>query len=247
MIDLICKPFEFEEARVQKSYDSLQQTIRARTQLDLEFLERFIHFSSECVCSTQFLCAKTANVTNKDNMRISYLTFCAEYLGLSESTVKKLYLTYERFIIQTDVGLNGKKTFSWLVSDFSEMSLSKIFELLPISIEQLNRDFGNGTLSPYMTVKQLREYVHTFSAHSKETLKVLETARQETEQLEKENLRTYYVISNYITYFKEVGVRVAKEFRTQVIDSLQDIQRILCDEFKLKTPENGATLDNTSK
>ena len=243
MNDLYCKDFEFREERTQKAYDSLKQTILKRSRLDLEFLQSFMQFSSKAFCSTQFICVRSSGVYAKDDTRIGAINFCADYLGLSESTIRKLYLTYERFIIEetfADVGASTKKTFSWLVPEFNAMSLTKIFELLSISYNQLNKDFEKGTISPNMTVKQLRDYVKAFKDGNALAEKVLEEHADKDEELEEQPTdysqcrKTYDKIISYIDFFKSTEETDPVQLKKLFVTDLHSIKNALIKEFGLE-------------
>ena len=87
MNDLYCKDFEFLDKDNQTAYDTLKQSILKRSRLDLEFLQSFIEFS-RTFGTTQYECIKYSHVIDKDNKTINYITFCAEYLGLSEDKIQ---------------------------------------------------------------------------------------------------------------------------------------------------------------
>jgi len=243
MNDLYCKGFEFLFTDSQKAYDNLKQTILKRSRLDLEFLQRFIQFSSKAFCSTQFICVRTSGVYSKDNTRIGAVEFCADYLGLSERTVQKLYQTYERFIIEktsADVGASTEKTFSWLVPEFNDMTLTKIFELLSISYNQLNKDFEKGTISKNMTVKQLRDYVKTFKDGNALAEAVLEEHADKDENPQEQTTdfsqcrKTYDKIIAYIDFFKETKETDPVQLKMLFVTDLHSIKNALVKEFGLE-------------
>ena len=241
MNDLYCKDFEFLNKENQIAYDNLKQTILKRSRLDLEFLQSFMQFSSNAFCSTQFICVRSSGVYAKDDTRIGAIDFCAVYLGLSESTVKKLYLTYERFIIDKfDVELSNEKTFSWLVPEFNDMSLTKIFELLSISYNQLNKDFEKGTISPNMTVKQLRDYVKAFKDGNALAKKILEKRADKDEELEEQSTnyskfrKTYDKIISYIDFFKSTEETDPVQLKKLFVTDLHSIKNALIKEFGLE-------------
>lgn len=233
MNDLYCKDFEFLNKDNQKAYDNLKQTILKRSRLDLEFLQRFIQFSRDCLGSVQFECAKYGWVYAKDNSSLNFTDFCSLYLGLSASTISKLYTTYERFVIESfDVEKSTKKTFSWLVPEFNDMSLTKIFELLSISYNQLNKDFEKGTISPNMTVKQLRDYVKAFKDGNALAEKVLE------EHADKDDYsqcrKTYDKIIAYIDFFKSTQENDPAQLKKLFLTDLHSIKNALIKEFGLE-------------
>lgn len=233
MNDLYCKDFEFLNKDNQKAYDNLKQTILKRSRLDLEFLQRFIQFSRDCLGSVQFECAKYGWVYAKDNSSLNFTDFCSLYLGLSASTISKLYTTYERFVIESfDVEKSTKKTFSWLVPEFNDMSLTKIFELLSISYNQLNKDFEKGTISPNMTVKQLRDYVKAFKDGNALAEKVLE------EHADKDDYsqcrKTYDKIISYIDFFKSTQENDPAQLKKLFLTDLHSIKNALIKEFGLE-------------
>ena len=244
MNDLYCKDFKFARAESQKAYDALCQTVYRRSRLDLEFLQKFIEFSSEALGTCQYLFAKTSWLSSKDGQTINYISFCAEYLGLSERTIQKLYQTYERFIICAVDGASGLKSFSWAIPLFCDMTLTKIFELLPVSLEQLRKDYEANNVSANMTQKQLREYVKSFSAGNSGANKVLEAVENSMEaDLEREQeenthkLKTYNKILEYINFFKNYEVNDVSQFKKLVVVDLQAIKRCLVKEFSLEIEE----------
>lgn len=242
MNDLYFKDFEFKYERTQEAYDNLKQTILKRSRLDLEFLEQFIQFSSKAFCSDQFIRVRTSGVYSKDNTCIGAIEFFADYLGLSESTIKKLYLTYERFIIvKFDVELSPEKTFSWLVPEFNDMTLTKIFELLSISYNQLNKDFEKGTISKNMTVKQLRDYVKTFKDGNALAEAVLEEHADKDENPQEQTTdysqcrKTYDKIMECIAKIESLDFKESSpvQLKKIVLSSLRSIETELIDEFSL--------------
>ncbi len=244
MNDLYCKDFEFRDERGQKAYDNLKQTILKRSRLDLEFLQRFIQFSSNAFCSTQFVCVRSSGVYAKDDTRIGAIEFYANYLGLSERTIQKLYLTYERFIIEesfADVGASTEKTFSWILPEFRDMTLSKLFELLSISIDDLSNAFDRNDINPNMTVKQLREWVKAFKS-TKNSNKLEEAIDKDDEEQQAptpdfaERHETYDAIVAYINLFNGMDFAEAKpdELKDIVVANLHCVKNLLVKEFGLK-------------
>ena len=236
MNDLYCKDFYFSNEEKQTAYDNLKQTILKRSRLDFEFLQSFIEFS-KTFGSTQFECAKYFIVVDKDNKTINYITFCAEYLGLSERTIQKLYQTYERFVIYADVGGDGEKSFSWAIPLFNNMTLSKVFELLPCSLEQLRIAYEKDILSAHMTVKQLREYVKSLKNGFGQAQKVLEQIEEEQAQDKQEDtsnkLDTYNKIQSIIQIFENPINLTKDKVIDRILMYLHSISDCLVDEFNL--------------
>lgn len=241
MNDLYCKDFYFVNEEKQTAYDNLKQTILKRSRLDLEFLQSFIEFS-RTFGTTQFECIKYSYVIDKDNKTINYITFCAEYLGLSETTIKRLYLTYERFIIECVDAPNSQKSFSWVLPLFNDMTLSKIFELLPCSLEQLRNAYDKEILSANMTQKQLREYVKSLKNGFGQAQKVLEQIEEEQEQdkqeAEEPKLKTYYKILDYIDFFKNTEESDAKQLKKLFVVDLHSLKNSLIKEFGLNVDKD---------
>ena len=236
MNDLYCKDFEFLNKDNQSAYDNLKQSILKRSRLDLEFLQSFIEFS-KTFGTTQYECIKYSHVIDKDNKTINYITFCAEYLGLSETTIKRLYLTYERFIVECDVAPNEQNSFSWALPLFNDMTLSKIFELLPCSLEQLRTAYDKDILSANMTVKQLREYVKSLKNGFGQAQKVLEQIEEEQEQDKQEDtsnkLDTYKKIQLIIQIFESPIDLTKDNLIKRILMYLHSISDCLVDEFNL--------------
>lgn len=237
MNDLYCKDFEFLLAGDQQAYDDLKQSILKRSRLDLEFLQAFISFSDK-VGITVYSRAKLVNVVSKDYKSINYITFCAEYLGLSESTIKKLYLTYERFVTEVVDYQTGEKSFSWALPLFSDMPLTKIFELLPCSLEQLRNAYDKDIISANMTQKQLREYVKSLKNGYGQANKVLEQIEKEQEEHDKQEaeepkLKTYNKILDYIDFFKNTEETDPKQLKKLFVVDLHSIKNCLIKEFGL--------------
>lgn len=236
MNDLYCKNFEFLNKDNQTAYDTLKQIILKRSRLDLEFLQNFIEFS-KTFGTTQYECIKYSNVIDKDNKTINYITFCAEYLGLSETTIKRLYLTYERFIIECVDAPNSQKSFSWVLPLFNDMTLSKVFELLPCSLEQLRNAYDKEILSANMTQKQLRDYVKFLKNGLDQAQKVLEQIEEAQEQDKQEDtsnkLDTYNKIQSIIQIFEEPIDLTKDKVIDRILMYLHSISDCLVDEFNL--------------
>ena len=233
MNDLYCKDFEFLNADNQKAYENLKQTILKRSRLDLEFLQRFIEFSSECLGTVQYSCAKYAFIYDKNNSTMNFTDFCSSYLGLSSSTISKLYTTYERFIIENFAGEKcTKKTLSWILPEMRDMTLTKIFELLPISVDQLSRDFDKGVLSSNMTKMQLRAYVKDFKDGNADSAQVLEEYAEKDD--EQQCRKTYDKIIAYIDFFKTTEESDPKQLKKLFVADLHSIKNALIKEFDLK-------------
>jgi len=238
MNDLYCKDFEFLNDGNQKAFNRLKETIQKRAKLDLEFLEKFIAFSSECLGTTQFACAKGAYLYKKDTTEINYLSFCAEYLGLSESTVKKLYLVYERFVLVVDYP-KGKKSCSFILPEFNDIPLSKIFELLSVSINDLQTAFDAGKLNVNMTQKQLRDWVKLHNNGTESTIDVKESINDELVEDDDDNqdtlkLKTYNKILDYIEFFKTTEESDATRLKKLFVTDLHSIKNALKKEFNLE-------------
>ena len=243
MNDLYCKDFEFLNKDNQQAYENLKQVVLKRSRLDLEFLQKFIEFSSTSLGTTQFLCAKSANIYSKDNKTMNYITFCAEYLGLSESTIKKLYLTYERFVTEVVDYQTGEKSFSWAIPLFSDMSLTKIFELLPCSLEQLRNAYDKDIISANMTQKQLREYVKSLKNGYGQANEVLEQIEKEQEEHDKQEaeepkLETYNKIQSVIEIFQGTVNLTKEQIRQRILTYLYSISDCLVKEFGLNVDKD---------
>lgn len=231
MNDLYCKDFEFLHDDEQREYDELKQVVWRRSQLDLQFLSKFINFSAY---------GARQNIYAKDGTKMDYITFCSVYLGLSETTVKRLYLVYERFARCVDA-LNGQKTLSWLISDLECMPLTKIFELLPIAFNDVRDAFDRGDISPNMTQKQLREWVKAFKS-TKNSNKVDEAIDKDDEEQQAttpdvaERHETYDAIVAYINLFNGMDFAQAKpdELKDIVVANLHCVKNLLVKEFGLK-------------
>ena len=240
MNDLYCKDFEFLNKDNQQAYENLKQVVLKRSRLDLEFLQKFIEFSSTTLGTVQFSIAKYAHIYAKDNKKLNQTTFCAEYLGLRESTLSKLYKTYERFVI-FDVEKDGQKSFSWALPLFNDMTLTKIFELLPCSLEQLRTAYDKDIISANMTQKQLREYVKSLKDGYGQANKVLEQVEQaqqedadnnQPEQMESK-LKTYNKILDYIEFFRSTTESDPKQLKKLFVVDLHSIKNCLIKEFGL--------------
>lgn len=243
MNDLYCKDFEFLNKDNQKAYDNLKRTILKRSRLDLEFLQRFIQFSRDCLGTVQFECAKYGWVYAKDNSTLNFTDFCSLYLGLSPSTISKLYTTYERFVIESfDVEKSTKKTFSWLLPEFNGMPLSKVFELLSVSIDDLSHAFDCGELSQHMTVKQLRAWVKNFKGVK--TSNKVDEAIDKDDDIEEESeeqpidysqcRKTYDKIISYIDFFKSTQENDPAQLKKLFVTDLHSIKNALIKEFGLE-------------
>ncbi len=252
MNDLYCKDFEFLNKDNQQAYENLKQVVLKRSRLDLEFLQKFIEFSSTTLGTTQYACAKYAHIYDKDNKTLNYTIFCAEYLGLSERTIQKLYQTYERFVIDAVDGADGKKTFSWAIPLFSDMSLTKIFELLPCSLEQLRNAYEKEIISANMTQKQLREYVKSLKDGYGQANKVLEQVEQvqqedtdsnQSEQSEPK-LKTYNKLKDIISYCRMSDFDSVKDMRAYIVSKLIELRAQLVVEFDLDIKDESLKLVN---
>lgn len=75
-------------------------------------------------------------------------------LGFSNKQVCRFCNCYQKFMTLDDVGSKIKEPFVSFTS-------SKLFEMLPVSIDKLIEFINNGQLSPRMTVKEIREFFKT--------------------------------------------------------------------------------------
>jgi len=239
MNDLYCKDFEFMNADKQLAYNNLKETIQKRSKLDLEFLEKFITFSRACSCGSQWAVVKWSSVFDKNKQSMNYVTFCAEYLGLSENTVKKLYLIYERFVQIVDYP-DGKKSFSYILPDFNDFTLSKLFELLSVSINDLRSAFDSGELHSAMTQKQLRQWVKLHNDGEPTSVDVKEEINDGypvigkfIEKDKTPKIETYDSIVYLIGYVKNNNFRSVDAMKKSIIEQLTDLKETLKKEFKL--------------
>lgn len=235
MNDLYFKDFNFSDSHAQCAYDNLKSTIQARSKLDLEFLEKFITFSRACTCASQWEVAKLSSVFDKNKQSINYLAFCAEYLGLSENTVKKLYLTYERFVQIVDY-LDGKKSFSYILPDFNDFTLSKLFELLSVSIDDLDKAFDSGELHSSMTQKQLRQWVKLHNDGEPTSVDVKEEINDgfnTADEVDTQFSESCACIKDIFNFVKHVEYTSVSKFKQDMLKQLQRLKETLKKEFKL--------------
>lgn len=240
MNDLYCKDFEFMNADKQLAYNDLRETIKKRSKLDLEFLEKFMAFSQTCVCSTRWKVVQCAPIFGNNQEAMNYVTFCAEYLGLSERTVRKLYEVFERFVVCAVDGKSNQKSFSYILPDFNELTLSKLFELLSVSINDLRTAFDSGELHSAMTQKQLRQWVKLHNDGEPTSVDVKEEINDGypvvgkfIEKDKTPKIETYDSIVYLIGYVKNNNFRSVDAMKKSIIEQLTDLKETLKKEFKL--------------
>ena len=146
-----------------------------------------------------------------------------------------LIIYYERFIIECDVAPNEQKSFSWTIPLFRDMTLTKIFELLPCSLEQLRTAYEKDILSANMTVKQLREYVKSLKNGFGQAQKVLEQLEEEQDKQEdtSNKLDTYKKIQLIIQIFESPIDLTKDNLIKKILMYLHSISDCLVDEFNL--------------
>ena len=235
MNDLYFKDFEFMNADKQLAYNDLRETIKKRSKLDLEFLEKFMAFSQTCVCSTRWKVVQCAPIFGNNQEAMNYVTFCAEYLGLSENTVKKLYLIYERFIQIVDYP-DGKKSFSYILPDFNNFTLSKLFELLSVSINDLRSAFDSGELHSAMTQKQLRQWVKLHNDGEPTSVDVKEEINDgfnTADEVDTQFSESCACLKDIFNFVKHVEYTSVSKFKQDMLKQLQRLKETLKKEFKL--------------
>ena len=117
--------------------------------------------------------------------RYPFEAYVNEFFGLDLRYVEKCIAIYKKFMFLQVVGdvadLNVR-----FVDCFQNFNKSKLFELLPVAIEQLKNDIRIGVLSSEMSARQIREYVKNLKGGKKKENVVLEDADKTLDEQEAE-------------------------------------------------------------
>ncbi len=157
---------------------------------DIESLERITNEINSCFSTKQEnflnLCVSLRNLKrlflsdkswyrgfDAENGRYTFVRYVLEF-GFEVRYVEKCIQCVDKFILFS-AGAGGYE-FDPLFKDFSS---SKLFELLSVSHEQLEKDIKNKKLSSDMTFKEIRSYVKELKGTEKKENQVLEEPTQE--------------------------------------------------------------------
>lgn len=108
-----------------------------------------------------------------------------EGFGFDRTQVCRLINTYDKFIDNGSGSIRLKKYIC-------EFSKSKIFELLQVDEEQLQKDISNSVIRPDMSVKKIREYVKNYKALQKQKNKLSEETKEDLEDIVEEEIPPAY-------------------------------------------------------
>lgn len=130
--------------------------------------------------------------------RYTFDRYCLEVIGLTDKTVYRCIDCYKKFMFKES--LAGESIIK-IKNKFINFSKTKLFELLAVSNEQLDKDITNGVLHSDMSKLEIREYVKSLKGKKKDN-KVLE---DNTEEENFDNLENSFDIRNEYTfeYFRE--------------------------------------------
>lgn len=88
--------------------------------------------------------------------------------GLDDTQVSRICKCYEKFVY-----LPAEDTI-YIKAGFAEFGKSKLFELLPVPTETLEKDIKLKVIRPDMSVKSIRDYVKNYHALQKQNKKLTE-------------------------------------------------------------------------
>jgi len=155
-----------------------------------------------------------------DDKRYPFERYVNDFFGLDLRYVEKCIKIFKKFGVKFIPGA-GADQFNYTFDlDFIYFSKSKLFELLPVSINQLKSDISNGVLSPDMTKIQIRKYVKNLKGGAKEENKVLEETKSLDEQEESVpdafDPHKTYKLEYYKQFSKDVLINYLFEFERLV-------------------------------
>lgn len=136
-----------------------------------------------------------------------------EGFGLDKTQVCRLINTYDKFIDNDSGAIRLKKYIR-------EFSKSKIFELLQVDEEQLQKDISNSVLRSDMSVKQIREYVKNYKALQKQKNKLFEESKEKIEDIVEEVIPPAYDPKKHydFAYFE-------KQSKAQLLNIVWELQK----------------------
>lgn len=117
----------------------------------------FCCMNDEKNCSSQLAWALQ---TDSNGNTYNYYEFCEKVLHLEKSYVKRLCRVYTKF-------LEGRGALAHPL-ELEEFSVSKLIELLPLSVDEILELIKNKQLFPSMTRKQIRELVKSIKGKASE-------------------------------------------------------------------------------
>ena len=172
----VCKS-AFYNAGVKDCINTIHAIMSKKTSIDVEFIY-YLDKLRRCLKDAKFSKSDSCMLFSvKDGMSYYFYELYEKAFGLSSSTTEKLLRVANKFIeCRADVGGNLKPKF--IYGFLYDLSISKIIELLPLSMASILSAFDNGYLTKYSTVKQIREYIKSLKT-KKEDNTVIEAVEQE--------------------------------------------------------------------
>ena len=110
------------------------------------------------------------------------ITILQKLFGFSVDYIEKVTRIINKFLILKpfgDVAEKNIRAVYYVLEELNSYTISKLKELLPLSIEQIKKAFDKKDLTYKSTVKEIREYVKSIKGTSKE--KVIEENDNEEE------------------------------------------------------------------
>ena len=113
---------------------------------------------------------------NNDYTVITILEKC---FGFSAKYIERLVRIINKFIV---VNSQNDVVLEYILDFLKDLTISKLQELLPLSIEQIKKAFDKKDLTYKSTIKDIREYVKSINGGANKDNKVLEEQPEELEE-----------------------------------------------------------------
>ena len=155
--------------------------------------------------------------------RYTFKRYCLEVIGLTENYVNRCIKCYEKFMfIEKSCGAAQFVIVS-IKNKFVNFSKTKLFELLSVSNDQLDKDITSGVLHSDMSVREIREYVKSLKGKKKNN-KVLE---DNTEEEKLDELESSFDIQKEYTfdYFKECSKNQLIDIAFKCYQKYKELQK----------------------
>lgn len=152
----------FEDKNIVVFLDNLRDMKRIHRFNMVEFCKSLVDlkrcFSCSCdekYCSSHLVWALQTDINGN---RYNYYEFCEKVLNLEKSYITRLCRVYDKFL----------SCDSCDVATIECFSISKLIELLPLSLDEFFELEYSRRLSPKMSVKQIRELVKSIKGKTSE-------------------------------------------------------------------------------
>lgn len=147
--------------------------------LNQNFNELNNNFANRCyIIQNLYSLMVGKTLQTKDKQFLDFYNLMQKF-GFDKGIVSKYRNSYFKFCKSFDIETQSVDNFCELKDIYKSFSPSKLFELLPLSDTQIEKDISIKKLTADMTVKEIREYVKSFKNGEPGADKVLEEADNE--------------------------------------------------------------------